>query len=424
MAKYRITSKRQDGKILTHIYDSVTEDIVTDKGIPVELWLDPRCAALANKGEPQINDKPERYKKHFYELRIQLGLGCNYHCKYCIATHGEEHSRLEAPIAMPPKQSAKHLVELLKKNDIQCKHIVLWGGEPFVYWKTIVELIPLLKEYLPNASIATITNGSLLSLDKVKFLLDYDIALTISHDGPSFNTYRNDKDPLSDPKIIEAIQYYYDHCKEPEANINFNIVITPENCEILSLPNWFEEKTGRPIRTNFESVVKNDHITDKIITPFEGEYKKKFLNNLVAAAMSDNHMFSSLRQLTSDLMIKLVNKWPTEHMNFHCSSPTANQVAIDMQGNILKCHGTDPKTCTIGHLNNIEQVINDSMIMAEDRENCNDCFFRSICQGSCPMLSQEDLDCYCKNEKIYYSGIWIAAWKILFNATIQKIEQL
>lgn len=428
MAKFKITSRRiSDGKELVHFYDNVTQDIVTDKGIPVALANDPRCKQLVDKGFADRWTTPNHYRKEFSELRIQLGLGCNFHCKYCIDTHGLEHTRTESRVAMPPKVTARNFVDMLVKNDIKPKRIVFWGGEPLVYYKTIVELVPLLKEKVPSIeSFGTITNGSLFTLDKAKFFVENSISVTVSHDGWSFNTYRDDKDPLDDPKIVEAFQYYYDHI-DNKSMLSFHIVVTPENCDLQGFPEFFDKKLDRsPVTFNFESIVKNDRYTKDIITPFDLPAKKTLLNNIFALASteSENTRFADLRKITSRFILTLVNKkgLTRQHFDYPCSAPFANQVAVDLHGNILKCHGTNPEFSTIGHLNDIECVVNDTLHPSSERKECSDCPFLALCSGGCPMLEQEDIDCYCENLKIWYSGFFACAWKLLFDAIISKIE--
>ena len=426
MSKFRITSRRSDGVVQTHVYDNQTQDIVTETGEVVDLLHDPRCKNMVYVDKPLKPSKPNQYKKEFNELRIQLGMNCNFHCRYCIEGHNNDNQKKESVISLPPKQSAENLVNLLVKNDIRPNRVVFWGGEPFVYWKTVIELVPRIKERMPSVTgFGIITNGSLLTLDKVKFLLENKVSLTVSHDGWSFNVYRNDKDPLDNPKVVEALQYYYDNI-ENKNMLCFNVVITPENCEISKLPSWFEEKTGRPIRVNFESIVKNDHITDEIVTKFEGKYKKTLMNQCFVAGYSDpdtTHL-DSLRSITSDFIGILVNKVSAEHANYYCSAPFNNQVAIDMQGNILRCHGTDPRSNTIGHISEIEKCINDTMISTQERTKCQKCPFLMLCKGGCPMISQLDLDYYCKNLTIYYSAFFASAWKLLFDGTLMTIETL
>ena len=428
--KFKITSKKPDGTEQFHIYDNTTNDVWSSRGIPVALANDPRVSS-SFKGKGWSPDHgPEYYQKEFRNLRIQLGVNCNFHCKYCIEKHSEAHNKVhqivETPVAMPPKQSAENLVNLMVKNGIKPRTITYWGGEPLVYWKTIVELQPLLEKAYPDMQYYGLcTNGSLLTVEKAKFMVEHRIGLTMSHDGWSFNVYRNDKDPLDNPEVVKALQYYYDNIESPRM-MSFNIVITPENCDILKLPEWFEQKVGRKVRLHFESIVKNDPITDGIIKPFSRENIRTLLNAMLMVGTQDPNecLFPQFREEVNDFIWRLVNKKPIDTARYVCSAPYSRQVAIDMLGNILRCHGTDPRTNTIGHLSQIEDCINDSLLSTLDREHCKDCPFVHLCMGGCPMVDQETLDHYCTNLKIYNSGFFAAVWKLLFNGTLVKIESM
>ena len=424
--RFKITSKDCFGQIKNHYYDNLTQDILTEDGNVVDLASDPRCKNLVDS--EKRSRKVRHYKKHFHELRIQLGMSCNFHCRYCIEGHSGDNLPKEAVVAMPPKQTAENFCKLLRDNDIQASHIVFWGGEPLVYWKTILELVPRLEElYKDNSdlSFGMCTNGSLLTLDKVKYMLDHNIALTMSHDGWSFKTYRSDNDPLDNPKIVEALQYYYDHTDNSQS-INFNVVITPENSNILKLGDWFKEKVGRPIQPNIECIVKNDRVTSKIVSSFDTETTKRLIQELFYCGVLDPEVtpLPSLRSITSRFILSLVNKWRLDHQLYPCGAPFTNQVAVDLQGNVLRCHGTDPSTNTIGHLSNITDCINSSLIPITNRDNCINCPVLALCRGRCPLVEQKDLDYYCKTLKFYYSAFFAAAWKILFDLTIVKIEPI
>ena len=419
MALFKITSIQNNQPII-HYYDNNKSIIYDSNHNIINLASEDRCKDMVTNNEQR---QVTKYKKQFKELRIQLGLNCNFHCKYCIGEHGG-HNMKESKVSLPPKVAVKNLITLLKDNQIKPKHIVLWGGEPFVYWKYIELLVPALEDlYKGEVSIGTITNGSLLTCDKVDFLLNHNISLTISHDGPAFNKYRNDKDPLDNPEVIKAIHKYYE--AKGNKRISYNIVVTPENCNILELAKYLDDKVGIPIDLNFECIVKNDRISDKIVTPFSDEHKKILLNHLFVAGTGDvNSRYASIRSLTSHFLQTLINGKNGEYLNYPCSAPYLDQVAIDMDGNILKCHGTDPLLTTIGHISKIEECINDTLFKSIDRTNCKDCAVLGLCRGGCPLVEQEDLDCYCKNLQLWYSGIFASAWYILFNSIIQKIEKI
>ncbi len=431
MARFKLTTIDNHNNILYYFYDNDTQDIWDQNNKLINLADQSRCKSMIQPRKWGLN-QPNYYTKKFPELRIQPGLNCNFHCDYCSNTHlGGETGQFDfKPVQMPPKIAARNLVDMLIKNEIEPEHIVYWGGEPLVYWKYIIELQPLLEQYLPNATFAMCSNGSLLTLDKAKYMVDHFIRLTISHDAWAFKTYRDDDDPFDNPRVVEAVRYLVDNYKERDGSkINvpcISTVISPDNCELTKIPKWFEDKLGFPIATHIESIVFNDRNTINHVKQFDETTTQTFLKEAfkIGTSDQDQKQVGGVRKVVSELMRDLINKIPSSARQYYCRAPFNLQVTVDLQGNVLKCHGSDPAKFTIGHVNNFESIINDTMYSVDDRTHCKDCFVKMVCKGSCPMLEQQDLDCYCKTQSLMGYAVFMSAWKLLFDTLIVKVEQV
>ena len=91
--------------------------------------------------------------------------------------------------------------------------IEFWGGEPFVYWKTLKPLAEALRARYPAAHFNIITNGSLLDLDKNAWLEKLGFSVGLSHDGPGYHA--RGADPLDDPEKLAAIMDLWARLKYP-----------------------------------------------------------------------------------------------------------------------------------------------------------------------------------------------------------------
>ena len=86
--------------------------------------------------KPFDKDRPLKKSKDIVVLKIQLGLSCNYSCDYCSQKFVER----------APETSKKDIDAFLEKLDVlnfderKGLKIEFWGGEPFVYWKTLKPL--------------------------------------------------------------------------------------------------------------------------------------------------------------------------------------------------------------------------------------------------------------------------------------------
>lgn len=426
--KFKIYSTTPDGKTIFHIYDNLNQDIFTSEGILLNLRKDPRCENLREK--PKKNTLSFKQKsKDLSDLRIQIGLNCNYHCKYCSQHIDRELTKKVIPIKLNFSEKINNFLSRLEKLKLSPKKITLWGGEPFVYFKQIKQLVTGLRKLYPEVRLGTCTNGSLLTKEVIDFCLDNKISITLSHDGPSFNVYRDDKNPLDNPEIIKNILYYIDTVeKNSELGLSFslNIVITPENSNLLDIQKYFYEKFGREVRFHFESIVKLDSHSKGIISEFTEEQKKFLLNQLVAFGSTEdaNHPFWSLRDRTSTILKRLVNKDNLLKKDFYCFIGGKTFAAVDLDGNLLTCHSSPAITSKYGELENLFTAVSDKYHKWYERKNCKNCPVAVSCMGGCTMYSDEDHEISCENLKLYHSGFFIAAWKLLFNSTITKIEPI
>lgn len=429
--KFKIYSRLPNGKEIFHIYDNITQDIFTSKGIPTLLNRDPRCSNLLITGSKKtsfIKDNSDVYAQHkqinLSDLRITLGFNCNFSCKYC----SQHKTRVvnETPtivIHEDLEHKVNKLVNQLKSSKLNPKHITFWGGEPLVYIKTIKLLIPELRKIFPKTKFGTITNGSLLNLNLVKYFLENKVSLTVSHDGPSFNVYRDNENPLNNKKVLEAIDFYEKNCKKHKLDFSFNCVVTPENSNLEEIDKYFKSYFGRSIKFNFESIAKLDSHSKDIINPFTQNTTKVLLDNIFKYGTTEDntHPYWSIRDKVTMTMKHLVSKTNMLTRPSYCNIASKDFIAIDMQGNLLECHGFSE---SYGKLSDIKNAVFKIRHPWTTRKDCPNCPYLVSCGGGCVMVSNEDAEIACKNLQIWHAGFFVAAWKLLFNSTIFKIEPL
>ena len=128
------------------------------------------CEGLPLPVEPGIfapvpcvaKDKPLGKSRAPRILKIQLGLSCNYACSYC------SQAFQIADATVSKLADVEHFLTQLDSWIADApEKIELWGGEPFLYSAKIKRLIPALAERFPAARVSIVTNGSLLSREKL-----------------------------------------------------------------------------------------------------------------------------------------------------------------------------------------------------------------------------------------------------------------
>ena len=159
--KLRLNVRERDGSRHVWEYDNVTNELWRE-GALLDLSKDERVSQYISCKNHRTQVFSDNKSKDLYDLRIQLGLRCNMHCRYCA-----QSDRALEKACWGPKDVPAFIAKLKAGNVNVTGVIELWGGEPFVYWKTIKNLVPQLREMYPNVRFAMITNGTLLTEDKI-----------------------------------------------------------------------------------------------------------------------------------------------------------------------------------------------------------------------------------------------------------------
>lgn len=112
---------------------------------------------------------------------IMLGHECNLQCKYCL-----QHDVLNIILNKDFSEDILDFVmEMANNQPNNIVQIQFYGGEPLVFWDTIVKFVNgIIRRGKPrNLRFSMITNGKLLDKDKVTYINDNFDNIAISWDG-------------------------------------------------------------------------------------------------------------------------------------------------------------------------------------------------------------------------------------------------
>lgn len=313
-----------------------------------------------------------------------MGKSCNLQCVYC---HQGEDKPIFSPCREKDLPSPSTVVKYFsKEGDYK---IVLYGGEPMLYWDFIVPFVELMKERNSNVVFNMPTNGTLLTVERAKKINELGISVGLSHDGKYFEQTRKTKDLL----IVNPEPYLTLEKR------NIGAVASRINPDFYDIWDYFEEfrtKHGLP---------NKEHIYIQVVKDVEGNTPHELLiNNMPEYELMLDRVFSNLYtnivtgnsdcyEFMQYLPLIKTLKWrmgSPEVKGVWCGADT--QVChLDVYGNMFPCHNASKpfgNRKDIGiHAGGYNPYIND--------EKCIKCKAYTICGGGCPMASPENRNSMC-----------------------------
>ena len=241
-----------------------------------EYLINLKSMGLLKKNSVKQRDNPllELLEYHLkYKMThiiLQVTQNCNLRCEYCVYS-GNYKNRAHAEQWMP-FEVAKKAIDYLIQHSLDSKRITIsfYGGEPLLAFELIKKSVLYAMERGEGRDIgfSFTTNGTLLTMDKMDFLIKYDFNILVSLDGPekihdihrkfatnktgSFKSVYNNL-----VKIKEKYPNYY------YRNLSFNTVLNPAN-SFDKIDLYFQKD---PIlrRSRFSSsIINTDYSTKKI----------------------------------------------------------------------------------------------------------------------------------------------------------------
>jgi len=360
-----------------------------------------------------IFDKHARHKdKAPRVLKVQMGLACNYSCSYCLQSLeivNDDVSKLD--------DAQQFIAQLDTWIEGEPEKLEFWGGEPFVYWPKLKVLVPTIKKRFPNASVTIITNGSVLNQEKIDFIVEHDIGIAISHDGPGQVANRG-PDPFQDP---EKMKWITELARVRQGNMSFNCVLTRGNFDFKAIEDWIQGYFDFPVQVGLEGVV---NVYDAGTLLGSGGIQKDELTELsnemfYYLATSEN---TGVTHKADRFIQSLYEERPITAVGQKCGMDRPDQLAVDLKGNVQTCQNTGAKgKHKIGHVDDFDNIELDTATHFSDRPECLACPVVQLCAGSCMYLEGQYFVQSCKNEFAYNMAYFRAA---LFKLTGRVLKEI
>lgn len=324
-------------------------------------------------------------------LTIQLGFSCNMTCNYCLQSKtkkGEiDYKKLDK------------LIEEIKKEDIERCKIEFWGGEPLLYLDEIKYIVENLNKLSPYLLYCIVTNGTLLTLENIKFFIDNFFIISISHDAQA--QHNRGKDPFLNKESLDAMKELIKHRR-----LFFNSVITNNNINTKERIKYFAsylEVDENDIIHNGEGIVYNTNL--EIVNKVSIE--KEVYNDLFYG-MGERYIPNVTK--INRFLFSIKNGTKIENLTTKCGIDKPTYKNLSISGETLTCHNFNKKY---------------DIVLFKDRKNCNKCLVAHMCRGGCPVIKNDE-ELFKKNCEVFFKynlGIMKYIFKLIFkNYSFKKYE--
>lgn len=141
---------------------------------------------IKNIEHPATKQLPSLLKTRLNSITLQVTQQCNLRCKYCTYS-GSYHNRIHADKNMSKELAFKGVDYIVEQAAMSPSIFIgFYGGEPLLRFDLIRDVVEYTKQKIGGKVLKfhMTTNGTLLTEDIIRFLVDNDFKLMISLDGP------------------------------------------------------------------------------------------------------------------------------------------------------------------------------------------------------------------------------------------------
>jgi uncharacterized protein len=322
----------------------------------------------------------ERFFERIAVITMKLTLGCNLQCSYC---------NTETASPRTPKMSLdlwKRVARLLVENSKE-RHVSIefHGGEPLLLdddWllEAARDTFELGRQHGKFVQVPMVTNGTLLTAERIRRLKDAGVAICLSCDGPP---EINDIMRGSGHAVARAIQLL----QEAGYLRGLMTVMSTGNWNRMTdVMDWYARTGVRYFSINFQQP-QGRGIDDVLLTDeqlFEGT--RQVFEHMAEhrVRVFEQKLGTQIERFVEGRVLGGVGCW-----DFECGAGRY-YIAIDLYGRIHAC-GSDVSHHVLGQIQDgfidmghYEKTLRRLHHKSDWVLRCFDCNARRICDHSCP----------------------------------------
>ena len=320
---------------------------------------------------------------------------CNLACKYCFLGNNDCDKRsnflLENMTQETAEQAIKFYVQQMHKTCSDLENtkatFIFYGGEPLMNFPVLEYVATRVNELrdsepaLKNAELSMVSNGLLLTEERILRLKELGVSIAISIDGFNDESNKMRVDVAGNP-VFHKILKTLDLCKSLGVPVSLSVTLSEETIksttDVLKLIDEYGIKgLGFNIMMSSESFVLPDSY-----------------NEAASQFIIDEFVELRNRGIYEDRMMRKLKSFTKAQVYFSdCGATAGGQLVVAPNGRVGICHG-----CLYNKQYFVTDIYNEDWNAQEDptfiewsqltpvnRDECQECEALGICGGGCPI---------------------------------------
>ena len=369
-----VVEKAGEADVDSLIEELMTFEILEDLGVKAD-----REAVFA-KLDTQLAELPVA------NLVTQVAKDCNLRCGYCYAEFGLYGGESGM---MKPEMARSHLdYLLLNSGEIKDVTFTLFGGEPMMNWAVCEDVIRYGRErekiYGKRVNFTMTTNGTLLTPEIADFIVENEVSVTVSIDGPK--EVNDEIRPTAEGEgsfdtIIENLKLLTGRMRVP-ARVTLTRKFRDVQVLVDSLLEaGFTDVGVSPVSSTDPELKLTPSEMQDVLDGFQ-----VCVDQFVAEAL-ENRIYGFTN------IVSLMQQFHEGSARSHACGAGVQLFAADSDGDFYLCHRfSGMKDYSVGNVKDgIDQEIRRDLLdrmHVSNKDHCSECEIRHVCAGGCYYYSE------------------------------------
>lgn len=334
-----------------------------------------------------ISDMIYSYSTKISIMYLNISTFCNLACKYCFIDNNPISSNCYSTMDFKTaKMAVDKFIKELDSNNEKDGQIIIYGGEPLTNWNLLCKIVKYVRNKKNNIKLTIITNGTLITKDKILFLKENKVGIGVSLDGPKSINDINRVFKHSNNSVYDAVADKIKLLNELNCDYCISSTATPKVVENKEkIIDWLKE-------LNVKNIFWNLYHYSTYSEDWKDFYEK--MSDFILDIYSELDNIN----INEERVMEQIDLFLDKNFKYHnCGAVGLNQITIQPNGNVCICQGDSRATSTlVGNIINDE--ISDIVKMAKNqdwtnmytiqKEKCKNCEAFFICGGGCPLQSE------------------------------------